>query len=343
MFGTFERMVAFRYLRARRQEGFISVIAVFSLLGIGLGVATLIIVMSVMNGFRAEFLHQILGFNGDLTVYARDSNGLPNYDRLTTAARKLAHVTDAMPIVEAQAVAQAGHGWSGVQVRGERPDDLRRQIDITAHLIEGSIDDMDDESVLIGRRLAVTLNVRLNDNLTLLSPQGMPTAFGTVPRTKSYRIAGIFDTGMFQYDSGFVFQTLTAAQLFFHVTDAATAIQVFTDDPQRVDTVMQPLAQAMGENSRIYDWQGSNSPFLNAVKTERNVMFLILTLIIRGRSLQCDFQHDHAGARQGPGHRHSAHDGGDARHGAAHLLPNRRQHRCGGDGPWPRAGHHLRR
>jgi lipoprotein-releasing system permease protein len=277
-FGPFERMVAFRYLRARREEGFVSVIAGFSLLGITLGVGTLIVVMSVMNGFRAEFLKQILGFNGDLTVYAREGS-LHEFDDLTAAIRRVPGITEATAMVEGQVVASAGNKWSGVQVRGERIEDLKRQSDLAEHITTGSLDELDDDAVMLGGRLALTLGLHVGDSVSLLSPQGTATAFGTVPRVKSYRVAGTFDTGS-QYDATYVFVTLTAAQLFFRAPDGATAIQVFVDDPERVWRYRGSVAQAVGEHGRLYDWQNGSSPFLNAVMTERNVMFLILTMII---------------------------------------------------------------
>jgi lipoprotein-releasing system permease protein len=278
-FGAFERMVAFRYLRARREEGFVSVIAGFSLLGIMLGVGTLIVVMSVMNGFRAEFLKQILGFNGDLTVYARDGS-LGNYADITAALRKIPGIVEVMPMVQGQVVASAAGKWSAVQVRGVALDDLKRQADIRNGITGGSLDALDDDSVILGSQLAATLNAHIGDSINLLSPEGTATAFGTVPRVKSYNVVAIFNIGFSQIDAGVAFTSLSAAQLFFRVPDGATAIQVFVDDPEQVWRYRGPIAQAAGDNARLYDWQNNTSPFLNAVLTERNVMFLILTMII---------------------------------------------------------------
>ena len=279
MFGVFERMVAFRYLRARREEGFISVIAGFSLLGIALGVATLIIVMSVMNGFRAEFLGQILGFNGAVTVYG-DRGGIVEYRDLAGAIAKLPGVTEALPLVEGQAVASVTGNWVGVQVRGQRNADLLQQADIAGHIAAGSLRDLPEDGIVVGYRLAISLGLQIGSQLTLLSPQGVQTAFGTVPRVKTYRVAAVYNTGMYQYDSSYVYIGFEAAQKFFHAPNGATTIQVFTDDPALVGSLLPQLRQLVGDQGRVYDWQGSNSPFLNAVTTERNVMFLILTLIV---------------------------------------------------------------
>jgi lipoprotein-releasing system permease protein len=277
-FGAFERMVAFRYLRARREEGFVSVIAGFSLLGIMLGVGTLIVVMSVMNGFRAEFLKQILGFNGDLTVHSRDG-ALHDYGDIAAALRKIPGVIAVMPMVEGQVATSVGNKWSATQVRGVALDDLERQDEIRNGVTSGSIDALDDESVMLGGQLAQTLGVKVGDDVSFMSPQGTSTAFGMVPRVKSYRVAAIFSTGS-NYDAGFAFVSLAAAQLFFRVPDAATGIQVFVDDPEQLWRFRGPITQAAGAQAWVYDWQNGTSPFLNAVLTERNVMFLILTMII---------------------------------------------------------------
>ncbi len=278
-FGAFERMVAFRYLRARREEGFVSVIAAFSLLGIMLGVGTLIVVMSVMNGFRAEFLEQFLGFNGDLTIYARQG-ALTNYPDITAALRKIPGVTEVTPLVEGQVVASVGQHWAAAQVRGIELADLKAQGDVKNGVIEGSLDTLDDDSIVLGSGLAQSLNVKVGDEINLLSPQGTATAFGTVPRVKSYKVAAVFKVGFSLFDTGVAFTTISAAQLFFRVPDGATAIEIFTNDPEHILRFYDPVTQAGGPNARLYDWQNNTSPFLNAVLTERNVMFLILTMII---------------------------------------------------------------
>jgi len=278
-FGAFERMVAFRYLRARREEGFVSVIAAFSLLGIMLGVGTLIVVMSVMNGFRAEFLAQILGFNGDLTIYAREGS-LTNYPDISAALRKIPGIVEVTPMVEGQVVASVGQRWAAVQIRGVELADLEAQADVRNGITEGSLDSLDDESIVLGSHLAATLGVHVGDQVSVLSPQGTATAFGTVPRVKSYKVAGVFNIGFSQIDAGVAFTTISAAQLFFRVPDGATAIEVFTNDPEHIGRFHDPVQQVGGPNARLYDWQNNSSPFLNAVLTERNVMFLILTMII---------------------------------------------------------------
>jgi lipoprotein-releasing system permease protein len=279
-FDAFERTVALRYLRSRRQEGFISVIAWFSLGGIALGVATLIIVMAVMNGFRAELLGRILGLNGHLTVYGQ---GVPLEDWEGAAARirALPDIVDAAALVEGQVMATANNVASGALVRGLAPADMARRTLIVSNIKNGKLADFSgDDAAMIGARMAQRMGLAIGDRITLISPQGNVTAFGTMPRLRAFRVAAIFEVGMFEYDNSFVFLPLEAAQLFFRQEGQATGIEVFVKDPQRVWLARSSILQAMGQPARAYDWQQANSSFFNAVQVERNVMFLILTLII---------------------------------------------------------------
>ncbi len=279
-FDAFERTVALRYLRARRQEGFISVIAGFSLGGIALGVATLIIVMAVMNGFRAELLGRILGLNGHLTVYGQ---GVPleDWDGAARRIRALPEVRDASPLVEGQVMATANGVAGGALVRGIAPADMARRALVVDNIKRGSFKDFDgDDAAMIGARMAQRLGLGIGDRITLISPQGNVTAFGTMPRLRGFRVAAIFEVGMHEYDNSFVFLPLESAQLFFRQEGQATGIEVFVADPQRVWLARGAILQAVGQPARAYDWQQANSSFFNAVQVERNVMFLILTLII---------------------------------------------------------------
>jgi len=279
IFGAFERMVAFRYLRARRKEGFISVIAGFSLLGIGLGVATLIVVMAVMNGFRQELLSRILGINGHIGIYGTGT-ALVDYDPLADAIRKMPGVIRAIPTVEGQVMATSPVAAGGAVVRGVRPDDLLAR-DIIRNKLGGSAAEFKaGEGVLIGYRLAEKLGLQVGDTITLISPKGNATAFGTVPRMRGYVVSGTFNAGMFEYDSSFVFMPLEAAQTYFKLPEAVTQVEVFLDNPDRVPETRAAIARLTGGAVRIYDWQQANASFFNAIQVERNVMFLILTLII---------------------------------------------------------------
>ncbi|MCC7428293.1 MAG: lipoprotein-releasing ABC transporter permease subunit [Alphaproteobacteria bacterium] len=282
MFGPFERLLAFRYLRARRQEGFISVIAAFSLLGIALGVATLIIVMSVMNGFRQELLGRILGFNGHLGVYATQGP-LTDYDAIAGRVRGLDGVVSVTPIVEGQVMATTPDGRAtGALVRGVRPEDVRTRALIAGNIRAGSLDDFQGEdAILVGTRFATRMNLMLGDRISLVSPQGQATAFGTVPRIRSYRVVALYEAGMYEYDNSFVFLPLPAAQLYFRTGAGVTQLEVFVRDPDRVDQVRRALfALSPRPPIRVVDWQQANSAFFNAIQVERNVMFLILSLII---------------------------------------------------------------
>jgi lipoprotein-releasing system permease protein len=280
IFGAFERMVAMRYLRARRQEGFISVIAGFSLLGIALGVATLIIVMSVMNGFRHELLSRILGLNGHMAVYA-ELGPVLDYEAVAQRIASIRGVVQTVPTVEGQVMATAHGGATGALVRGVRPEDLAKRKVVSDHIVAGTLDRFKGEdAILVGSRLAQRFGLGIGSQLTLISPQGNPTAFGTVPRIRSYTIIGIFEVGMYEYDSTFIFMPLEAAQKFFRLPAAVTNVEVMVVNPDRVDLLSRSVLEAAGPGHRLVDWQRANSTFFNAIQVERNVMFLILTLII---------------------------------------------------------------
>jgi lipoprotein-releasing system permease protein len=279
MFGLFERMVAFRYLRARRSEGFISVIAWFSLLGITLGVGTLIVVMSVMNGFRAELLGTILGLNGHLMVYGL-AEPLTNYEQVGETVQSIPGVTLTMPAVEGQAMAIVNDRATGVLARGITPEDFRVRPILAESLTGGSVDDFRPGSIIIGYQLAARLGLRVGDTLTLVSPFFNQGAFGRVPRLKDYLIAGVFDVGLRLYDDGFVFMTLSDSQVFFKTGDAVSYVEVFTENPDKVDQMRAEMIRALDQQYRIGDWKTAQGDFVGALEVERNVMFLILTLII---------------------------------------------------------------
>jgi lipoprotein-releasing system permease protein len=282
IFNAFERKVAMRYLRARRQEGFISVIAGFSLLGIALGVATLIIVMAVMNGFRHELLGRILGVNGHLAVYSEQGR-IAEFEALAEQVAVLNHVNAVIPQIQAQVMVTAGDTARGGVVRAMRREDLLSR-DVVVEGVKkkgGSLDDFGDpDMVVVGHRLAQQLGLKVGSSITLVSPSGSATVIGTVPRIKSYRIGAVFDVGMFEYDSSFIYMPLEAAQLFFRLKNMANALEVFLDSPDVARDVRAEVALKIGPGFRTFDWQQSNQSFFNAIQVERNVMFLILSLII---------------------------------------------------------------
>jgi len=281
MFSPFERKIAARYLRARRGERFVSVIAIFSLVGIALGVATLIIVMSVMNGFRAELLSQILGLNGDIGVYGAGAP-LTNYDDMATKIRAIPGVTAAFPIVQGEVLFSGPQGGTaGGIARGITPQGLAALPTVANHVVAGSLNNLTDGTIAIGGGLASQFNISVGQSITLILPQGKATIIGTIPSVESFRVAAIFQTGMQQYDSSFVFLPLDSAQTLFQQPSSATQIQVFVTDPDHDDAVKDAIANAfLGTQLNIQDWRQDNNSFFAAVVVEGNVMFLILTLII---------------------------------------------------------------
>ncbi len=279
-FAPFEWMLSGRYLRARRKEGFISVIAGFSFLGIMLGVATLIIVMAVMNGFRKELLDKILGLNGHIVVQPLES---PLTDWKDVAARinQVQGIRLAAAVVDGQALASSPFNAAGVFVRGIRSEDLDKVTSIANNIKQGTLEGFDEgQAVAIGRRLADQLSLHAGDNITLVAPRGAVTPMGTTPRIKSYRIAAVFEIGMSEYDGTFVFMPLAEAQAYFNRANDVTAIEIYTDNPDRVDVYRKAVTEAAGRPIFLVDWRQRNSTFFNALQVERNVMFLILTLIV---------------------------------------------------------------
>jgi len=299
IFNSFERMVAMRYLRARRQEGFVSVIAAFSLLGIALGVGTLIVVMSVMNGFHVELLSKILGFNSHLSI-TTTSGVVPNYEAVAATIKTLPEVASATPTVEGQVfITGSRNNGAGALVKSVKPEDLAGRQIIAQNIVAGSLKDFvaDDDVAAIGDKLAESIGAGIGSEVTLISPQTQTTLMGPIPRIKSYHIVAMFDVGMYQYDSGIIFIPIQSGQTFFKVNNAATDIEVMAknhaDVPQlkpelckalqgryAASSIGQTYCEAGGTQYVIGDWEQANRDFFTAVEVEKNVMFLILTLII---------------------------------------------------------------
>ena len=282
MIAAAERLVAWRYLRPTRGEGFVSVIAGFALVGIALGVGTLIVVLAVMNGFRDELLGRILGVNGHATVVAAGPNGIADYDALAADLAGVSNVTDVMPYVEGQVMASANGVNAGVVVRGVRPADLARRPTFADNIEQGSIEAAlgEPDHALVGARMAERMGLTLGSQINLISPQGEATAFGVMPSIKGFTVGGIFDVGMYEYDSSFVYVPFKDAQAYFNMGDTVRAVEVLVTDPENVDRLRPALTQAAAGRGRVVDWQDLNSHFFNALEVERSVMFLILTLII---------------------------------------------------------------
>lgn len=281
MFSPFERLVAIRYLRSRRQEGFISVIAWFSLLGITLGVGTLIVVMSVMNGFRAELLSRILGVNGHGSIVER-SRHITDYDELVLKAQSIQGVVQAAPLITGQVMASANSVASGAVVKGIRPEDLIKRDLIADNIKQGSLDNFNEQSnaIVIGTRMASRMGLSIGQQLTLLSPKGRTTVIGTVPRAKSFQIVGLFEVGMYEYDNSFIYMPLATAQKYFLMKESVSEVELILQHPDMVSYISPQLRTKLKPGQGFRSWQNVNASFFNALKVERNVMFLILTLII---------------------------------------------------------------
>src|ERR1700704_3533127 len=277
-FAPFEWLLSGRYLRARRKEGFISVIAGFSFLGIMLGVATLIIVMAVMNGFRKELLDKILGLNGHLLVQPLESP-LTDWKDVAERISQVGGIRLAAPVVDGQALASSPFNAAGVLVRGIRAEDLNNLTSIAKNIKQGSLEGFDEgQGVAIGRRLADQLSLHAGDSITLVAPKGAVTPMGTTPRIKPYKVAAVFEIGMSEYDASFVFMPLTEAQAYFNRNGDVTAIEVYVDNPDRIDRFRKAISEAAQRPIYMIDWRQRNATFFNALQVERNVMFLILTL-----------------------------------------------------------------
>ncbi|QQS12779.1 MAG: lipoprotein-releasing ABC transporter permease subunit [Rhodospirillales bacterium] len=288
MFSVAERLIAVRYLRARREEGFISIIAWFSLVGIALGVGTLIVVMAVMNGFQIALLQQITSVNGHLGVVT-GRGPITEYQTVLDKVRVVPGVASAAPVVEGQAVVVTGDGVRGVMVRGMRLEDLKSRGPI-ARSIEapppgvkrGGLDALaDGRSVAIGARLAETLGVAVGDDITLVSPyRKIETPFGNRPAAARFTVAAIFDIGMFDYDSNFIYTTMERAQAFFDQEGRVSLIEVFAVDPGNYRPLARRISEALEWKAYAFDWLEANAQFFATVRIQTNVMFLVLTLII---------------------------------------------------------------
>ncbi|MBN8906799.1 MAG: lipoprotein-releasing ABC transporter permease subunit, partial [Rhodospirillales bacterium] len=283
MFGPFERMVAGRYLRARKGERFVSIIAIFSLVGIALGVATLIVVTSVMSGFQTELVQRFLGVNGHVTIQAYAGQAIDDYGPLTQKIRDIPGVASAIPVLDGQVLLSTPDGGArGGLVRGITQQDLRALGPIGGHVVAGSLDAFTgDDALVIGVGLAQAYRLRIGDSLTLISPQGAATAFGTIPRVRAYKVVAIFDAGLNDYNNSVVFLPLSAAQVFFQKPDGVTGIEIRLTDPDRVEAVAPALREAIG-NRQVYarDWRHANDMLISVLQVQKDTMFIVLGMIV---------------------------------------------------------------
>jgi lipoprotein-releasing system permease protein len=283
-FGQWERAIANRYLRAKRSQGGVALISLISFIGITLAVAVLIIVMSVMNGFRSELMSRILGFNGHVYV----SGGVlasPSRDLIVQRLRALPGVTQAAPVIEAQAMALGQGQISGAIVRGVSPADLRATKLVSGNINRGSMDGFGEgeyggDLVLVGDRLAQNLGLQPGDPLTLISPTGGATAFGATPQRKTYTVAGTFSVGMSEYDQAFIYMPLAQAQLFFGRDGGVDFVEMKLTDPDKAQALKPQVAAIVGPSAIVTDWTQKNASYWGALQVERNVMRLILMMLV---------------------------------------------------------------
>jgi len=279
-FAPFEWMIALRYLRPKRKEAFVSVISIISLVGIALGVATLIIVMAVMNGFRHDLLSRILGLQGDVMVQGYYGN-LTNYDAMAKRIMAVPGVVSATPTYDGEVMATASGISYGVLIRGITPANLKDLKIVSKSLSDGALEHFHGgDSVIIGARLAQKMRLVPGMQITLIAPRGNVTPFGVTPRVKTYKIAGTFDIGMSLYDETFVFMPLDEAQAYFNAGDTVNNMVVTVNDSDRANALAKPIQDAAGPSAHIITWQDKESSYFTALMIERNVMFLILTMII---------------------------------------------------------------
>ncbi|MDR2464269.1 MAG: lipoprotein-releasing ABC transporter permease subunit [Holosporales bacterium] len=276
---SWESNIAIRYLRSKRKDSFLSVITSFSFLGICLGVATLIIVMSVMGGFREELLNRIIGMKGHIIVYS--CNDVPEDELLTDRLRKCNNVTQVCPILEKQTIITGSGKTRGVVVLAMSPQTfMQRDMLVNAVLPKFNTDLFVGNVIFLGKRMAELMNVQIGDNVTLMDPQGISTPFGTVPKQQEFKVIGLFEVGMIDYDKNMAIMPLCAGQDFFQMEKSLTQYEIFTSDIQKNNSIVSEIKKLLPKNMMVLGWRHGDSNFFQAIQVERNVMFLILTLII---------------------------------------------------------------
>lgn len=280
MLSAFERKVAFKYLFSSKKEGFISFFAIFSFLGIALGVATLIIVMSVMNGFRQNLLKSVIGMRGHVIVMPKNEPLLLNEPTTLDHIQKSASILGAYPMIERQSIVSFQGQTRGVVIQGIESETFQKREPLRKSLIHGDFANFKDDGVIIGDRLAMELGVGLNDRFSVITPEGNQTAFGSIPRQKSFQVAGIFHYGMHIYDKNYIFMPLQSAQNLYKLGDRVSHIDIFLKDFLKAPELVNKLSQDFGDRFQVVDWKHQDHMIFHTVEVERNVMFLILSLII---------------------------------------------------------------
>ena len=276
-----ERFIALRYLKSGKNSGFAYVVTWFSFIGIALGVATLIIVTSVMNGFRIELLDKIVGMKGHIIVTQADHNGISNYEGLSKQINQIDDkITKVIPQIEQQCIVISEGNARGILVQGLSQESLKNKNLISNNIKSGKVSDFKSKSVFIGKRLAEIFGVKIGDSVKLMIPDGLETPFGKLPKEESFEVSGIFEVGMNEYDKNIILMPLETAQDFFNQTDKVSQVEIFISNVDDSQKVSQKLADAIGSNYMILDWQHSDASIFHAVVVEKNVMTLILSIII---------------------------------------------------------------
>ncbi len=292
-FAGFEWMLAMRYLRARRKEGFISVISLFSFLGIMLGVATLIVVMSVFNGFHQELLGKVLGFSGHATVYNATLDPVVGFEKIRDQLKAVPNVVSALPLAEGQVMVSSIKTATGALVRGMGEADLQKLSSVnnaslrTAIRTPGGLDEKPglegfdkSDGIAIGERMAWRHQIGLGDTITLIAPNGPETVIGSTPRIRDYPVVAIFKMGMSEYDENVVYMPIAEAQDFFSLEKGVTAIELYVKDPEQISAMVEDLRKASGDGKMVQTWRDRNQAFFTALTVERNVLFMVVTMVV---------------------------------------------------------------
>ena len=277
---NFPFFLAWRYLKSRKSQGFVSVMTMFSFLGIMLGVATLIIVMSVMNGYRLEVMNRILGFNGHLTMTNTEPETSKGADEVVKKLRENKEVVFAAPLIEQHALVIAqGNPRFGI-IRGMFLEDLKAKTIVSSNVREGTLDSITKEQVGIGKRLSERFGIKIGDLVSVVSPQGVSGMFGMIPRMASFKVGFIFEVGAREYDESAIFMSMSLAQKFFKMKDTISSIEVFLKNPENADMISKTIQGQFFAKYKVTNWQKANTSFMSVLIVQRNVMFLILALII---------------------------------------------------------------
>ncbi len=279
-FANFERMISFRYIRPPKGEGFISVIAILTLVGIALGVTALIVVLSVMNGFRDTLYKNILDMNGHMIVQ-QFGKAFTDYDNVAKKIERVPGIKAVIPVIDGQVMVSSKHQDYFANIRGIRYKDINKLASVAGKIRFGSLENFNQkDSIVLGIRLANILGVRPGDKINVVTLRGAKTPFGTTPRVKAYRIAAIFEVGIYEYDLKVMFMPLLESQKFFSQKGQVTALEVMVNKPKEIELITNDIFKAAGENTNLTSWKDRNAKLFTVLAVERNMMFIIVSLVV---------------------------------------------------------------